>query len=36
MLMVRKGNTMVRFTYISCPCNTDNIKPLARKVASRL
>ncbi len=36
MLMVRKGNTMVRFTYISCPCNTDNIKPLARTVASRL
>jgi hypothetical protein len=36
MLMVRKANTMVRFTYISCPCNTDNIKPLARTVASRL
>jgi hypothetical protein len=36
MLMVRKGNTMVRFTYISCPCNTDNIKPLARTLASRL
>jgi hypothetical protein len=36
MLMVRKGNTVARFMYISCPCNTDNIKPLARTVASRL
>jgi hypothetical protein len=36
MLMFRKGNTMARFTYISCPCNTDNIKPLAKLVASRL
>ena len=29
MLMVRKGNTVARFMYTSCPCNTDNIKPLA-------
>jgi hypothetical protein len=36
MIMLRKGNTTARFTYISCPCNTDNIKPLAQKVASRL
>jgi hypothetical protein len=36
MLMFRKGNTMARFTYIGCPCNTDNIKPLAKLVASRL
>jgi hypothetical protein len=36
MIMVRKGNTVARFMYISCPCNTDNIKPLARTVASRL
>jgi hypothetical protein len=36
MIMLRKGNTMARFTYISCPCNTDNIKPLAKLVASRL
>ena len=33
MLMVRKGNTVARFMYISCPCNTDNIKPLAQKLA---
>jgi hypothetical protein len=36
MMMVRKGNTVARFMYISCPCNTENIKPLARTVASRL
>jgi len=34
--MVRKGNTVARFMYISCPCNTDNIKPLAQKLASQL
>jgi hypothetical protein len=36
MIMLRKGNTVARFTYISCPCNTGNIKPLAEAVASRL
>jgi hypothetical protein len=36
MIIVRKGNTVARFTYISCPCNTDNIKPLAQKLASQL
>jgi hypothetical protein len=36
MLIFRKGNTVAHFTYISCPCNTDNIKPLAKLVASRL
>ena len=36
MILVRKGNTVVHFTYISCPCNTGNIKPLAQMVASRL
>ncbi len=36
MLLVRKGNTVAHFMYISCPCNTENIKPLARMVASRL
>jgi hypothetical protein len=36
MMLVRKGNTVARFMYISCPCNTSNILPLARSVASRL
>jgi hypothetical protein len=36
MLLVRKGDTLARFTYTVCPCGTDNIKPLAKLVASRL
>jgi hypothetical protein len=36
MLMVRKGETIARFMYTDCPCNTDNIKPLAKLAASRL
>lgn len=36
MIMFRKGNTSAHFTYISCPCNTDNIKPLAILAASRM
>ncbi len=36
MLLVRKGNTVAHFMYVGCPCNTDNIKPLAKLVASRL
>jgi hypothetical protein len=36
MILVRKGNTVAHFMYVSCPCNTDNIKPLAQLVASRL
>lgn len=36
MIIFRKGNTTAHLTYISCPCNTDNIKPLAKLAASRL
>jgi hypothetical protein len=36
MIIFRKGNTAAHFMYVSCPCNTDNIKPLAKIVASRL
>jgi hypothetical protein len=36
MLMVRKGNTVARFLYVSCPCNTSNVEPLARSVAAHL
>jgi hypothetical protein len=36
MILVRKGNTVAHFTYISCPCNTGNIKPLVQMVASRM
>jgi hypothetical protein len=34
MMLVRKGNTLIRMMYISCPCNTDQIKPLAKKLAA--
>ncbi len=33
IMLVRKGDTLLRFTYISCPCNTEQIKPLAKKLA---
>jgi hypothetical protein len=36
MLIFRKGNSVAHFMYTSCPCNTDNIKPLAKLVASRM
>jgi hypothetical protein len=36
MLLLRKGNVLARMTYVSCPCNTDNIKPLAKTLATRL
>lgn len=34
MMLVRKGDTLIRITYISCPCSTDQIKPLAKKLAA--
>jgi hypothetical protein len=36
ILLLRKHNVLARMTYINCPCNTDNIKPLARNLAARL
>jgi hypothetical protein len=36
MMLVRKGDTLVRFTYISCPCNSEQIEPLAKKLAAAL
>ncbi|MEO6965681.1 MAG: hypothetical protein ABI076_07255 [Acidobacteriaceae bacterium] len=34
MMTVRKGDNLIRFVYVSCPCNSDAIKPLAQKVAA--
>ena len=34
MMTVRKGDNLIRFMYVSCPCNSDAIKPLAQKVAA--
>ncbi|MEO6829595.1 MAG: hypothetical protein ABI164_07270 [Acidobacteriaceae bacterium] len=36
IMTVRKGNTLFRITYISCPCTSDAIKPLAQKIANAL
>jgi len=36
MMMVRKGDKLIRIMYMSCPCSTDAIKPLAKQLASRL
>ncbi len=36
MMMVRKGDKLVRIMYMLCPCSTEAIKPLARTLADRL
>jgi hypothetical protein len=36
MMFVRKGDKLIRITYISCPCSTDAIKPLAKKIVANL
>jgi hypothetical protein len=36
IMMVRKGERLIRITYTGCPCNTDAIKPLAKKLADQL
>jgi hypothetical protein len=35
-LMVRKDGHLLRITYATCPCGTDEIKPLAKKAADKL
>jgi len=35
-MKVRKGDRLIRITYTACPCGTDAIKPLAKKVADQL
>ncbi len=36
MMMVRKGDKLIRIMFTSCPCTVDEIKPLAKKLASAL
>ncbi|HXT76263.1 MAG TPA: zinc ribbon domain-containing protein [Candidatus Eisenbacteria bacterium] len=36
MLFVRKGESLLRMTYTQCPCGTEEMIPLARKVAGAL
>ncbi len=36
MMMVRKGDKLIRIMYSTCPCSVEAIKPLAKKLADRL
>ena len=36
IMLVRKGDRLIRITYPGCPCGTDAIKPLAKKLADQL
>ena len=36
IIMMRKGKNFVRIMFIACPCNTDAVKPLAKKIADAL
>ncbi len=36
MMMVRKGDKLIRIMYSTCPCSVDAIKPLAKMLADRL
>jgi hypothetical protein len=36
MMMVRKGKTLIRIMYITCPCGIERVKPLAKEIADAL
>ncbi len=36
MMMVRKGDKLIRISYSTCPCSVENIKPLAKMLVDRL
>ena len=36
MMLVRKGDTLIRITYVSCPCSTEQIEPLAKRLVDSL
>ena len=36
MMMVRKGDKLIRIMYSTCPCSVEAIKPLAKKLADRV
>jgi len=36
MIMVRKGDKLVRIWYLTCPCGTEAVKPLAKEIADAL
>ena len=36
MMMIRKGKKIVRIMFMTCPCGTEEIKPLAEKLVQGL
>lgn len=36
MIMVRKGDTIVRIIYMMCPCTTEDVVPLAKKIVGNM
>ena len=36
MMMVRKGDKLIRIIYSTCPCSVEAIKPLAKTLADRV
>ncbi len=36
MMMVRKGKTLIRIMYVTCPCGMEQVKPLAKEIADGL
>lgn len=36
MMMVRKGKNLIRIMYMTCPCGTEAVTPLAKKIADAL
>lgn len=36
VIMVRKGSKLIRIMYVTCPCGTEAVKPLAKKLADSL
>jgi hypothetical protein len=36
IMMVRKGDKLIRIMYSTCPCSLEAIKPLAKTLADRL
>jgi len=36
MIMVRKGKNLITIMYLTCPCGTEAVKPLAKEIADAL
>ncbi|MGB2644768.1 MAG: zinc ribbon domain-containing protein [Candidatus Acidiferrum sp.] len=36
LIMVRKGDRVIRIVYMMCPCTTDDVIPLARKIVASM